>query len=168
MNEWAFRPQNYTGACFQAPRAAPGKDRWKHFILDLISPNGRWCNPISFFLCVGWWIICIDFTVNSVFYLFLFGKSFDHNPDCSCICQNNHFFFFVVNFSFYAYTPPSCACALVVFHPLSLIINHSYSSSCRWWCRKFIFFVLYTIIRMCHLISLIHMQHIQLWIPSYA
>ena len=35
--EWmSFRPQNYMGACFQAPRATPGQDRWKHFILDLL------------------------------------------------------------------------------------------------------------------------------------
>ena len=59
-----------------------------------------------------------------------------------------------VNFSFSTYTPPSCTCVLVVFHSISLIIDHSYSLSCRWWCRKFIFFFLHTIICMCHLIAL--------------
>ena len=39
--------------------------------------------------------------------------------------------------------------------PISLIIMHSYSSLCRWWCRKFIFFDLCTIICMCHLIPFI-------------
>ena len=70
------------------------------------------------------------------------------------------FFFFFLNFSFSTYTPPSCACVLVVFHSISLIVNHSYSSLCRWWCRKFIFFFLHTIICMCHLISLICIQYI--------
>ena len=74
--------------------------------------------------------------------------------------------FILVNFSFPTYTPPSCTCALVVFHSISPIINHSYSSSCRWWCRKFIFFVWHTIIHMCHLISLIHIQHIPVT-PSF-
>ena len=40
-------------------------------------------------------------------------------------------------------------------HPISLIIMHSYSSSCRWWCREFIFFILCTIICTCHFISCI-------------
>ena len=48
----------------------------------------------------------------------------------------------------------SKSCALHP-HPISLIITHSYSSLCRWWCRKFIFCGLCTIICMCHLISLI-------------
>ena len=93
------------------------------------------------------------------FLFFFFGKSLPHSLDRSCTFQNN-FFFFCKSFLFYGCTPPSCACMLVVFHPISLIVKHSYSSSCRWWCRKFIFFVLYTIICMCHLISLIHMWHI--------
>ena len=59
-----------------------------------------------------------------------------------------------VNFSFSTCTPLSCACALVVFHSISLIVDHSYSSLCRWWCRKFIFFFPHTIIHSCHLISL--------------
>ena len=42
----------------------------------------------------------------------------------------------------------------MVFHPISLITSHSYSSSCRWWCGKFIFFFLHTIIYMCHIITL--------------
>ena len=72
-------------------------------------------------------------------------------------------------FSFYACTPPSCTCALVVFHPISLIINHSCSSSCRWWCRKFIFFLLHTIICMCHFITLTIIHHnFPSCIPSYA
>ena len=28
------------GACFQAPRATPGQDRWKHFILDFLPLMG--------------------------------------------------------------------------------------------------------------------------------
>ena len=71
----------------------------------------------------------------------MFDKSFHHNLDHFCTCQNNR----VLYSSFY---------------PISLIINHSSSSLCRWWCRKFIFFLLYTIICTCHLISLIHMWHI--------
>ena len=74
--------------------------------------------------------------------------------------QSQTMLFFFVNFSFSTYTPLSCTCVLVVFHSISLIIDHSYSSSCRWWCRKFIFFFLHTIICTCHLISLIHIQYI--------
>ena len=54
----------------------------------------------------------------------------------------------------------SKSCALHP-HPISHIVTHSYSSSCRWWCWKFIFFILCTIICMHHLISLIQTYHAQ-------
>ena len=56
----------------------------------------------------------------------------------------------VGNSSSSSYTPSS-AC-VISSHSPSFILA---SSLCRWWCRKFIFFFLHTIICMCHLISLI-------------
>ena len=109
------------------------RDQWKHFILNILFSLWEVMQP------------------NFSLLLHVL-----HAPDHYCTYQNNpRLCFFLVNFSFSTYTPLSCACALVVFHSISLIVDHSYSLLCRWWCRKFIFFFPHTIIHSCHLISLI-------------
>ena len=56
----------------------------------------------------------------------------------------------VGNSSSSSYTPSSTC--VISSHSPSFILA---SSSCGWWCRKFAFFFLHTIICTCHLISLI-------------
>ena len=35
------------GACLQAPYAAHlDSDKWRHFILNISSPSGKWCDPL--------------------------------------------------------------------------------------------------------------------------
>ena len=60
------------------------------------------------------------------FIYFFFGKSFRHNPDHFCTCQNNHFFFLfffctakVIQWSWYK----NCALLLIPSHSPSFILT---------------------------------------------
>ena len=96
--------------------------------------------------------------VNIFFYGVLTADDYaDMQYSCSILLLGC--LFKVMNWSW------SKSCALHP-HPTSCIIMHSYSSLCRWWCRKFIFFILCTIICTCHLISLIQTYHPQPLVPA--
>ena len=140
----------------------------------------------------GWWIVCIDFTINfgntlacftlacftsianfvpASFILANFSSHTSWHICCRWLCWHEVLFkIYQVNFSFPACTPPSCTYALVVFHFISLVIDHSYSHCVNGGVTLLlIFFFLHTIIHMCHLISLICIHHIPLsWLPSSA
>ena len=152
------------GACSQAPHAAPRQRQmgtfytWSYFSYwEVMQPN----------FLLGWWIVHIDFTANFFFFFFYTYDSVYLLQmtmlawgtlvllPAWCFIPSHTFFFFiyiakVIHWSW------SKSCTLHP-HPISFIVTHSYSLSSRWWCRKFIFFVLCTIVCMCHLISLIQM-----------